>query len=65
MNTHGIGIALIVMGALFLFGRCLPFVGRVHGDFEWQLGNAQVMVPLGRCVVASVVLTILMRLFGR
>jgi hypothetical protein len=67
MNTNGIGVglALILMGLLFVFGRHLPFVGHLPGDFEWQLGSARVMVPLGKCVVASVVLTILLRLFGR
>ena len=46
-------------------GDKLPFrPGRLPGDISVSRGNLRIYVPLGTCIVLSVALTILFRLFA-
>ena len=55
-----LGIVLVVAGLFLLLGPRLPgFVGRLPGDLSWSRGNVRVYVPLGTCILLSLVLTII------
>ncbi len=66
-----LGKALLVMGAslaaigllLILAGRL--GIGRLPGDLVWKGKDWAVYVPLGWMILLSVVLTLLLNLFGR
>ena len=60
------GAVLLLLGAVLLFaGKFhLPF-GRLPGDFVYRGKNTTVYFPLATSLVLSVVLTLLMWLFGR
>lgn len=60
------GAVLLVLGAVLLFaGKFhLPF-GRLPGDFVYRGKNTTVYFPLATSLVLSVILTLLMWLFGR
>ena len=60
------GAVLLVVGAVLLFaGKFhLPF-GRLPGDFVYRGKNTTVYFPLATSLLLSVILTLLMWLFGR
>ena len=60
------GAVLLVLGAVLLFaGKFhLPF-GRLPGDFVYRGKNTTVYFPLATSLLLSVILTLLMWLFGR
>lgn len=56
-----VGIALIGVGALLMFGAKLPFrLGRLPGDIVVQGRNSRFYFPIVTCIIVSVVLTLLM-----
>mgnify|MGYP006303060087 FL=1 len=59
------GAALVLIGALFVFGDKIPFIGKMPGDLSWEGKNFKVYFPLGTMLVISVVLTIILNLFWR
>ncbi len=66
MSTQQIGLLLLVAGAVFLLGsRWLPWLGNLPGDFVYRGQNVQVIFPLGTCLLLSLVLTVIMKLFGK
>jgi hypothetical protein len=56
-----IGIALVAVGALLLFGLKLPFrLGRLPGDIVYQGRHGSFYFPITTCIVLSLALTLLM-----
>ncbi|HDK26186.1 MAG TPA: DUF2905 domain-containing protein [Candidatus Atribacteria bacterium] len=58
-----LGIILIIIGAIFLLAGKLPFSGRLPGDIVIQRKNFIFYFPLGLCILLSIILTIIFRLF--
>ncbi|HEC91484.1 MAG TPA: DUF2905 domain-containing protein [Candidatus Atribacteria bacterium] len=58
-----LGIILIIIGAIFLLAGKLPFPGRLPGDIVIQRKNFIFYFPLGLCILLSIILTIIFRLF--
>lgn len=62
---------LIVLGVVILaVGLLWPWLGRLGlgrlpGDFAFEVGGAKIYVPLVTCIVISLVLTLILRFFGR
>jgi hypothetical protein len=62
---------LILLGVLILVvGLLWPWLGRIGlgrlpGDFAFEVGGARIYVPVVTCIVISVVLTLIFRFFGR
>jgi hypothetical protein len=58
------GVILLVVGLLWPWlGRI--GLGRLPGDFAFDVGFARIYVPLVTCIVLSIVLTLVLRFFGR
>jgi hypothetical protein len=56
-----IGIALVGVGALLLFGAKLPLrLGRLPGDIVVQGRNSGFYFPIVTCIIVSLALTLLM-----
>jgi len=56
-----IGIALVGVGALLLFGARLPLrLGRLPGDIVVQGRNSGFYFPIVTCIIVSLALTLLM-----
>jgi hypothetical protein len=56
-------VLAVLGGTLLLMGRgVLP---RIPGDLLFRRGNVRIFIPLGTCIVLSVVLTVLLSLFAR
>ncbi|HEY9869553.1 MAG TPA: DUF2905 domain-containing protein [Candidatus Obscuribacterales bacterium] len=57
-----LGLLMALLGATFLIAPKIPFLGRLPGDFAFQLGNVKVFAPLATCLVLSLLLTWLLNL---
>jgi hypothetical protein len=61
-----LGLVLVLVGLAVTFGDRLPIrLGRLPGDFVYRGKNATFYFPIVTCVVLSVILSLLMWLFGR
>lgn len=61
-----LGLALLVIGLLFTIGDKLPIrLGRLPGDIEIRGRNSVFYFPVVTCILVSVVLSLVMWLFGR
>jgi len=60
------GVVLIVVGLLVTFGDKLPIrLGRLPGDIEIRGKNSVFYFPVVTCILISVVMSLVMWLFGR
>ena len=61
-----LGGVLVVVGiVVMLVGRANVPIGRLPGDIVYRGKNSTVYFPIVTCIVISVVLSIVMWLFGR
>jgi len=60
-----IGIIMIVVGGLFMFGSKIPFLGRMPGDISIQKKNFGFYFPITTCIIISIILSLISWLFGR
>lgn len=68
----GLGKILVVMGLitagiglLFWLGGKIPGLGRLPGDIVFRRGNFTFYFPIVTCILASIVISIILGLFGR
>lgn len=59
------GIALLIIGALFLFSGRLPWIGRLPGDIIIQKKNFTFYFPLATSILLSIVISLILWLIGR
>ncbi len=59
------GGALTILGALLMFGEKIPFLGKLPGDFTFKGKNFTLYFPLATGIVLSLVITLILNLFGR
>jgi uncharacterized protein HemY len=57
-------LGLLIAGAGLLITLGVP-LGRLPGDFSYRRGNFSLYFPLASSILASIILTLLMMLFGR
>ena len=57
-----IGVVIAGIGLLITLG--VP-IGRLPGDFSYRRGNFSLYFPLATSILASIILTLLLMLFGR
>ena len=65
----GFGVVMIVLGGIFLLlgnvaGK-VPWIGRLPGDIYIQRGNWSFYFPLATSILLSLILTLILSLFGR
>ena len=56
------GILIILVGLLWPFISRLP-LGQLPFDISLKLGNTQVYLPIGTCIIVSILITILLKFF--
>jgi hypothetical protein len=59
-----LGIVLIVVGLLWPWLSKVG-LGRLPGDFVIERGNVRIYIPLATSIAVSVVISLLLWLFGR
>jgi hypothetical protein len=60
-----VGVVLVVSGALLWSGLGKGWLGQLPGDVNYTKGNFSFHFPIVTCIVLSIVLTVLLRLFRR
>ena len=60
-----IGAVTLVLGILLSVGGRLPWLGRLPGDIVVRRPGLTLYLPLGTCLVLSVVLTVVLSLWRR
>ncbi len=60
-----LGTVCLVLGGLLVLGGKIPFLGRLPGDIVVRRGSWSFYFPLATSIVVSVLLTLLLWLFGR
>ncbi|HKQ61741.1 MAG TPA: DUF2905 domain-containing protein [Candidatus Polarisedimenticolaceae bacterium] len=60
-----VGLTLAGVGLLLILGRRIPGLGRLPGDILVRRGSWTFYAPIVTCLVVSVLLTLLWRLFQR
>jgi len=59
------GVILVGVGLFLLVAPKIPYLGKLPGNFTWQRGRLTVYVPLGTCLLISVILTLILSLWRR
>ena len=62
------GLALVAVGLLVTWGPRIPFlgqIGRLPGDLRIERPGFRVYVPITTSILVSIVLTLLLRVFGK
>lgn len=57
------GLLLVVIGALLIFAPKIPLLGRLPGDIVIRRENFTFYFPVATCILLSILLTILLRIF--
>ena len=59
------GILLVAIGLLLTFGGKLNFIGKIPGDIRIERENFSFFFPLGTCLLASLLLSLIIWIFKR
>jgi Protein of unknown function (DUF2905) len=59
------GLLLFIIGLIFWSGFGRGWLGRLPGDIHYQRGNFSFYFPLVTCILASIILSLLLRLFRK
>ena len=60
-----VGIAVVLLGLLFMVGPKIPFIGRLPGDFIFRRGDSAFYFPFATSILVSIVLTVLLNIAFR
>ncbi|HVP06855.1 MAG TPA: DUF2905 domain-containing protein [Candidatus Acidoferrum sp.] len=60
-----VGALIIVAGLVMMFADRVPFLGKLPGDIHIKRGNFTIYFPVVTMLVVSILLTVLLNLFGR
>jgi hypothetical protein len=59
------GLALVVVGLILWSGVGPGWLGRLPGDIHYQRGNFSFYFPIVTCILLSILLTVILRLFRK
>ena len=59
------GATIFALGILFYFGARLPWFGNLPGDVVVKRDNFTLYTPIGKMIVLSIVLTVVLNLISR
>ncbi len=60
-----IGIIIIVIGILFMYGIKIPFIGKLPGDIIVKKKNFTFYFPLTTLIIINLLLLLIFRLFKK
>ncbi len=59
------GIILVGLGVLLWVAPKIPWLSKLPGDFSFQWGRTTIYLPLGTCILLSLVLTLILSLWRK
>ena len=61
-----IGVVVVVVGLILQFApQLLSWFGKLPGDVKYEKGNAKFFFPITTMIIVSVILTLLLKFFGK
>lgn len=60
-----LGIVIIGLGVLFMFGGRIPWLGQLPGDIYVQRGRFSFYFPITTCIVISAIISLVLYFFRR
>lgn len=60
-----LGIIITLLGIALTFAGKVPLLGKLPGDLRIERGNFTLLLPLGTCLLLSLLLSLLLWLFRR
>jgi hypothetical protein len=60
-----IGVIIIVVGLLFMYGNKIPFIGKLPGDIVLKKKNFTFYFPLTTLIIINLLLLLIFRLFKK
>ena len=60
-----VGIFIIIVGAFFLFGDKIPFLGKLPGDIIIRKKNFTFYFPIVTSILLSVIISLILYLFKK
>ena len=60
-----VGVAVGVVGLLFMLGPKIPLLGKLPGDLVFRRGDATFYFPLATTVVVSIAITVILNIAFR
>jgi hypothetical protein len=60
-----LGLIVVLIGALIYLSPRLPFLEKMPLNIHWHRGPMTLYVPVGFCIIVSVLATILLHFIGR
>ena len=60
-----LGIVIIALGVLFIFGGKIPWLGHLPGDLHLHRGRFSFYFPITTCIVISVLISLVLYLFRK
>jgi hypothetical protein len=60
-----VGLGIVVVGALLWSGVGKGWLGQLPGDLHYSKGNFSFHFPIVTCIVLSILITLLLRLFRK
>jgi uncharacterized membrane protein YidH (DUF202 family) len=60
-----VGAVLLLLGLVLWLGPKIPWLGKLPGDITYKRDNFTVYLPLGTCILLSVILSLILYLFRK
>jgi len=61
-----IGLLVVVVGVILQFApQLLSWFGKLPGDIKYEKGNTKFFFPITTMIIVSIVLSLLLRFFGK
>jgi uncharacterized protein HemY len=60
-----LGIVLVLVGIIFVFGGKIPWLGHLPGDIHIQRDRFTFYFPLVTCLIISVIISLVLYFFRR
>jgi uncharacterized membrane protein len=61
-----IGLVVVVVGVILQFApQLLSWFGKLPGDIKYEKGNTKFFFPITTMIIVSIVLSLLLRFFGK
>jgi len=55
-----VGLLTVLLGVVFLFAEKIPIIGKLPGDFVFQVGGAKIFAPLATCLLLSLIISFIL-----
>lgn len=60
-----VGVVFVVLGVLLVLSPKIPYLGKLPGDIHVERRGVHVYFPVTTCIILSLVIMLLVRLFRR